>query len=193
MDLAKMAAILEIVAPLEDENFRVWKQTRTGLLSHPLETNAARAHLSASNYLQMALCPNIIHIVGHTEAHHAATAQDIIDAALMARRAIENALAGQPDMLSDPDLISRRDQLIAEARVTLQAITHLHKDKPGDAFNDPATLAEAVKQGILDAPHLRNNPYAPGTIRTRILNGACEAVDDHGNWLPEAVRLSAFL
>ncbi len=192
MDLAKMAAILAMVAPLEDENFHIWKQTRTGLLSHPLETNAARAHLSASIYLQMALKPHIIHIVGHTEAHHAATAQDIIDAALMARRAIENALAGQPDMLSDPVLIARRDQLVTETGVTLRAITTLHKGKPGDAFTDPGTLAEAVKQGILDAPHLRNNPYAPGTIRTRILNGACEAVDQQGEWLPEAVRLSTF-
>ena len=31
------------------------------------------SHLSTSIYLQMALKPDIIHIVGHTEAHHAAT------------------------------------------------------------------------------------------------------------------------
>ena len=53
----------------------------------------------------MALKPHIVHIVGHTEAHHAATAEDVIDASRMARRAIENALAGQPNMLMDPVLI----------------------------------------------------------------------------------------
>jgi len=37
MDLAKMAAMLRIIAPLEDENFRIWRQTRTGLLSYPLQ------------------------------------------------------------------------------------------------------------------------------------------------------------
>ncbi len=59
------------------------------MLSYPLEKdNAARAHLSASIYLQMALKPHIVHIVGHTEADHAATAADIIDASLMARQAI---------------------------------------------------------------------------------------------------------
>ena len=57
MDLAKMLAIKALIEPLEDENFRIWRQTRTGLLSYPLEENAARAHLAASIYLQMALKP----------------------------------------------------------------------------------------------------------------------------------------
>ena len=46
----------------------------------------------------MALKPHIVHVVGHTEAHHAATAEDVIAACKVARRAIENALAGAPDM-----------------------------------------------------------------------------------------------
>jgi hypothetical protein len=33
----------------------VWRQTRTGLLSYPLDDDAARAHLAASIYVQMAL------------------------------------------------------------------------------------------------------------------------------------------
>lgn len=193
MDLAKMAAIMKIISDLQDDQFRIWHQTRTGLLSYPLETNAARAHLSASIYLQMALRPHIVHIVGHTEAHHAATGQDIIDAARMARRAIENALVGQPDMLSDPALILRRDQLVNEACITLEAIKHLHQGSERDPLTDPATLAQAVIQGILDAPHLRNNPFAQGTIHTSIINGACEAVDVDGLKVAEASRLSAFL
>ncbi|MDP2995128.1 MAG: cobalamin B12-binding domain-containing protein, partial [Anaerolineales bacterium] len=78
MDLAKMLAILEMVAPLSRPDFHIWKQTRTGLLSYPLDPEAARGHLAASIYLQMALRPEIIHIVGHTEADHAATAEDVI-------------------------------------------------------------------------------------------------------------------
>ncbi len=74
MDLAKMLAILEMIEPLASNDFRIWKQTRTGLLSYPLDLAAARAHLAASIYVQMALKPDIIHIVGHTEADHAATA-----------------------------------------------------------------------------------------------------------------------
>ena len=83
-------------------DFRIWRQTRTGLLSYPLDPAAARAHLAASVYVQMALHPHIVHVVGHTEAHHAATAEDVIEACKLARRAIENALSGQPDMTADP-------------------------------------------------------------------------------------------
>ena len=193
MDLAKMSAALEISSELEDKNFRIWRQTRTGLLSHPLEENAARAHLSAGIYVQMALKPHIVHIVGHTEAHHAATAEDVIDASRMARRAIENALAGQPNMMMDPVLIKRRDELVSESRLTLQAIRKLNSGKEGDPFTSPENLAETLKKGILDAPHLKNNQFARGEIITRIINGACEAVDQHGKKISETDRLKQFI
>ena len=97
MDLAKMLACLELIEPLADETaFRICRQTRVGLLSHPLDPEAARGHLAASTYLQMALKPHIVHVVGHTEAHHAATAEDVIAACKVARRAIENALPARP-------------------------------------------------------------------------------------------------
>ena len=92
-----MLAVLEMINPLASNDFRIWKQTRIGLLSHPLDPDAARGHLAAATYLQMALKPHIYHIVGHTEAHHAATADDVIEASKIARRAIDNAL-GAPDM-----------------------------------------------------------------------------------------------
>ncbi len=102
MDLAKMLAIRQMIEPLRSPGFNIWYQTRTGLLSYPLELNAARAHLSASIYLQMALKPHIIHVVSHVEADHAATSQDVMDACRMAQRVIETSLKGQPDMLGDP-------------------------------------------------------------------------------------------
>jgi len=193
MDLAKMSAALELTSELEDGNFRIWRQTRTGLLSHPLEDNAARAHLAAGIYLQMALKPHIIHIVGHSEAHHAATAKDVIDASRMARRAIENALAGQPNMLMDPALISRKDELIGESRQTLRVIKELFSRKEGDPYSSPENLTEVIMKGILDAPHLKNNKFARGEIVTRIINGACEAVDHNGKKLTESYRLKQLM
>jgi len=193
MDLAKMAALLELCGELENGSFRIWRQTRTGLLSYPLEIPAARAHLAASIYVQMNLKPHIVHVVGHTEADHAATAEDVIEACQMARRSIENALAGQADMLADAKVRERKDHLIQEARITLQAIQNLRKDETTDALTDAALLNSAVKQGILDAPHLKNNPFARGKIQTRIIHGACEAVDERGDRLTEKKRLAAFL
>jgi methylmalonyl-CoA mutase cobalamin-binding subunit len=190
MDLAKMLAALDLVEPLAGPDFRIWKQTRTGLLSYPLDPDAARAHLAASVYLQMALKPHIVHIVGHTEADHAATAQDVIESCTMARRAIENALAGQPDMTADPKIQRRRKELAAEARVTLEAIRSLAAPGVPDPLTDPATLAKAVTHGILDAPHLKNNPFGRGVIRSRIVHGQCLAVDADNLPIIEEKRLS---
>jgi len=178
MDLAKMLACLQLIAPLAGPNFRIWKQTRTGLLSYPLDADAARAHLSASVYLQMALQPHIVHVVSHTEAHHAATAADVIEACKLARRAIENTLRGQPDMTCDPAVEQRCEELVSEARVTLGAIGALAGPGAEDPLSDAATLTRAVTTGILDAPHLLNNPFARGRIASRIdRRGACLAVD----------------
>ncbi len=190
MDLAKMLACLALTEPLEDDRFRIWRQTRTGLLSYPLQDDAARAHLAASIYVQMALKPHIVHIVGHTEAHHAATAEDIIQASRMARQAIDNALAGQPDMTQDPAVQTRVDTLIQEARITLDAIRQLAPASMADPLVDPANLAKAVAVGILDAPHLKNNPFARGIIQTRIVDGACVAVDSAGNPINEKTRIN---
>lgn len=208
MDLAKMLAVLEIIYPLSLEEsptevlrkevggegkFKIYKQTRTGLLSYPVEINAARAHLSASIYLQMALRPDIIHIVGHTEADHAATGEDVIEAARMARRAIENAM-GQPDLTADPDVMARKTELVEQARVTLEAIKAIAPASVSDPWTDPATLAKSVSLGIMDAPQLGNNAYARGEIVTRIdERGACVVVDAGGKVISERERLQEFL
>jgi methylmalonyl-CoA mutase cobalamin-binding subunit len=189
MDLAKMLAVLELIEPLAGPDFRIWKQTRTGLLSYPLDLAAARAHLAASIYLQMALRPQIIHVVGQTEAHHAATADDVIEACSMARRVIENALGGQPDMIADRQVRARQRQLVAEARLTLQAIRSLADASTPDPLTDPQTLAQAVKCGLLDAPQLRNNPFARGRLRAAPRDGAWVAVSENGALLSEKRRI----
>jgi methylmalonyl-CoA mutase cobalamin-binding subunit len=193
MDLAKMLAALKLIDPLAGPNFHIWKQTRTGLLSYPLDINAARSHLATSIYLQMALRPHIIHVVGHTEAHHAASADNIIEDCGIARKAIENALAGAPDMITNPTIQTRVDYLVSEAGVTLQAIQHFVGGNSSDAWINPEILAKSVRLGILDAPQLRNNPFALGQIKTRMLNGACIATDPAGFPLNEAERLENLL
>ena len=203
MDLAKMLAILEMIQPLAtsptrpearkgEAPFHIYRQTRTGLLSYPLDLSAARAHLAASVYLQMALRPHILHVVGHTEADHAATAEDVIEACTLARRAIENALSGQPDMTADPCVQERKEQLVCEARLLLEGIHTLAGPGVEDPLTDPATLARAVYNGLLDAPQLANNPYARGRIANRIdARGACVAVDPaSGRILSERERLA---
>ena len=177
MDLAKMLACLEVIAPLEGPDFRIWRQTRTGLLSYPLHPAEARGHLAASVYLQMALKPHILHIVGHTEADHVATAEDVIEACGLAKRAIENAERGMPDMTADPEVQARAGELVEEVEFTLEAIRQLADSDCEDPLCDPVTLTRAVERGILDAPHLQSNPFARGEITVRIdPRGACVSV-----------------
>ncbi|MCE5207602.1 MAG: cobalamin B12-binding domain-containing protein [Chloroflexi bacterium] len=178
MDLAKMAAILEIIEPLTGPDFTIWRQVRTGLLSYPLDLDAARSHLATSVYIQMALQPHIVHIVGHTEAQHAATGKDVIEACVIVRKSIERALYGQPAMLLDERLKERKNELIREASVTLEAIRRLAQGSDTDPFTDAGNLTRAAACGIMDAPHLRGSRFAPGNVHTIIdARGACVAVD----------------
>lgn len=192
MDLAKMLAVIELIKPLESPEFRIWKQTRTGLLSYPLNLAEARAHLAASVYLQMALKPEIIHVVGHTEADHAATAEDVIESCMMARRAIENAIKGAPEMTSDPGIQLRKEEIVSEAKDILKSLKTLADDAI-DPFVDKRTLTKAVTLGIMDAPQLKNNPIARGITQTRVINGACVSVDENGRKISESKRISRLL
>jgi len=191
MELAKMLAVLEMIQPLESTDFRIWRQTRTGLLSYPLEPAAARAHLSASIYLQMVLKPHIIHVVSYTEADHAATAEDVIESCRMAQRVIHTALNGQADMTLDPTLIRRKEHLVQQARVTLKAIKNLASEK--DAFTDAILLEKAVKEGLLDAPQLKGSPFAQGRIRAGMNHGGWDAMDGNSQPLLEEERLKDWL
>jgi hypothetical protein len=189
MDLGKMLAKLELVESLQTDRFRVWRETRGGLTSYPPDPSVARGHLAATVALQMQLKPHIVHIVGHTEAHHATTAAELIEACRIADGAISQCLLGLPDMTCDARVQRRKEELLADAEVLLDAIALLAA--PGrDPYCDPDTLATAVEVGLLDAPHLRGNAAARGKIVTRLVGGACLAVDSAtGKPIPETERI----
>jgi hypothetical protein len=193
MDLGKMLAKLELVEGLQDEQFRVWRETRGGLTSYPPDPSVARGHLAATVTLQMQLKPHIVHIVGHTEAHHATTAAELIEACRIADGAISQCLLGLPDMTRDPGVQRRKAQLLEDAAVLLGAIARLG---PGDRdpYTDADTLARAAEAGLLDAPHLRGNAAGCGKVVTRMVGGACLAVDPGtGKPTPEPDRVARIL
>jgi methylmalonyl-CoA mutase cobalamin-binding subunit len=194
MDLAKALAQIEVAeagftGPEDAGDRRIWRQTRTGLLSYPVDVARARAHLAESVYLQMALRPSIVHVVGYCEADHAATADEVIESATMAQHVIDTAIAGRPDMTRDAQVRERIDILVSEALVLVEAIRRLGEGTSDDPLSDPATLARAVRVGLLDSPQLQHNPFARGEIRTRAVGGAIVAVDDAGRPLSERVRI----
>lgn len=193
MDLAKMLAKIELIESLEDENFKTYRQARAGLASFPSNLYQAKGQLAASAYLAMAIKPHIYHVVGYCEAHHAATADDIIESAMIVRGILKNEFLGSIDMTKDKKVQRRKRELIRDANIIIYAIESL--DKEGlDPLIDPDVLVKAVKIGILDAPHLKGNKACKGILNTRIINGAMVAYDIENNkFITEEERINKIL
>jgi len=177
MDLAKMLAKIELIESLHDHSFTSVREVRPGLLSYPPDLDMGKGQLASSVYTGMMLKPNIVHVVGYCEADHAATADDVIESCKIARRVIRDALLGLPDPLQDAEIRGRKEELVREARLLVKAIADLGQPESPDPLTDPLTYVRAVVRGLLDAAHLRNNAIARGQLRTRIVGGACRAVD----------------
>ncbi|MCR4429662.1 MAG: cobalamin B12-binding domain-containing protein [Tepidanaerobacteraceae bacterium] len=176
MDIAKMLAKIELIESLQDENFRVYRQARAGLASFPGDLSQAKGQLASSAYLAMAIKPHIYHVVGYCEAHHAATAEDIIESCKIVRGVIRNNFLGSVDITRDKDVQRRKSELIDDAMIILDAIRALNPAAK-DPLTDAETIARAIEIGILDAPHLKGNPAACGKLVTRLVDGALYAYD----------------
>jgi hypothetical protein len=191
-DLGKMLAILELLSSLEDEDFKVYRQIRTGLASLSSDMLVAKGQLASSIQLGLTLSPHIVHVVGFSEGDHSATSSEVIESCKIAQGVIRNFLLGFPNLLADEEVIARKNHLVREAKILLSAIKSLGVlDK--DPLIDPEVIAKAIKIGLLDAPHLKGNPSACGEIKTRIINGGCEVVDDKGRTIKEEERVGKIL
>lgn len=192
-DLGKMLAKIELMSSLEDDNFKIYRQARAGLASFPSDLYQAKGQLAASCYLAMAIKPHIYHVVGYCEAHHAATSEDVIESARIVRGVIKNDFLGSIDMTKDKVVNDRKEELVKEAKLIIQAIKDIYTgDK--DPLTDPENLAKAVKIGILDAPHLIGNEAACGELKTRLISGAMYAYDeDKKEIISEEERLTKIL
>ncbi|PNR88289.1 methionine synthase [Petrotoga sp. 9T1HF07.CasAA.8.2] len=187
MDIAKSLAKLELVETLKDETFTPYRMIRTGLLSFPADPNSAMGQLVSSMFYSSYLQPHIIHVVAYCEAMKRATSKEIIESVKMVKRANSLASRGLPDFASDPEIKARVNLLKEEAMVIIEKIKSLSPQKE-DPLTDPETLYLAVKKGILDAVGLQGNSIAKGQIKSAVINGAYEAVNENGEVLREAER-----
>lgn len=174
MDLAKMLAKIEMIESLHDEHFISFRQIRTGLRSMTADPYIAKGHLAASVALGMALKPHIVHVVSYCEADHAAGAKEIIESCQIVKGAIRLGLKGLPDVTRDPVIIERKEQLVREANLIIEAIRNLGKE---DSLTDPTVLEKAVRTGILDAPHLSGSMVAKGNVVTIPVEGRYVAIN----------------
>lgn len=190
MDIAKMLAKLELVESLAGDSFSVIRMVRTGISSLSTSPGVAKGQLAASVYSAMAIKPHIVHVVGFSEADHAARPEEIIESCEIARGAIGKALAGVPRPENDPTVAARKAQLLSEAKFLVDTIKRSGQS-PDDPLTSPDIVYRAVKYGLLDAPELKGGAVARGRIVTRLVNGACVAVDPStGEPVSEKTRLA---
>jgi hypothetical protein len=190
MDLAKMLAKNELIESLHDHYFVSLRQVRPGLFSYPSDLDSGKGQLASSIYTGMMMKPHIVHVVGFCEANHTATADDIIESCKITRRVIHDCLLGTLNPLNDKEILTRKKELVREAKLLIATIRSLGDESSLDPLIEPATYVRAVRKGVLDAPHLRNNPIAKGLVRTKMIDGACLAINpDTGNPIDEITRL----
>jgi methylmalonyl-CoA mutase cobalamin-binding subunit len=186
-DLAKMLAKKQLIEELIDDKFTVLRQVRTGLMSLSANMAVAKGQLASSIDLALNLDPHIVHVVGYSEANFAATADVVIESSQIIHGVIRNQMHGRPDACLDAKVLARKDVLLDEARLLLEAIGSIRQGR--SSLTDPSVLAKAIDIGLLDAPNLKGNLYARGDIVTAIRGGACVTIDERGQTVPERTRI----
>ncbi|NMC12816.1 MAG: hypothetical protein GYA34_08025 [Chloroflexi bacterium] len=112
-DLAKMKAAYDLSEPLTRHfDFNIIKETRSGLPSFPPNLNEAKGHLAFGIYTQLYMEPDILHVVTHSEAHHEASADDIIESCEITKQVCWDFIKGNvPQIWSDPPMKARIQEL----------------------------------------------------------------------------------
>ncbi len=112
-DLAKMKAAYDLAEPLTRHfDFNIIKETRSGLPSFPPNLNEAKGHLAFGIYTQLYMEPDILHVVTHSEAHHEASADDVIESCEITKQVCWDFIKGNvPQIWSDPSMKGRIKEL----------------------------------------------------------------------------------
>lgn len=122
-DLAKMKAAHELIEPLTRHfDFRILRQTRSGLPSFPPDLHQAKGHLAFGIYTQLYLEPDILHVVTHSEAHHEAKPEDIIEACQITKQVCWDFAKGHvPNIWADPWV---RDRIAELKKTSMYNVLH---------------------------------------------------------------------
>jgi len=196
-DLAKARALLALVRPLEDANFRVLLQPRAGLDYFSPDLTKARVQLAAVSALMADIeptGPDIVHVVSYSEAVHLADPSVIDESIRLTRHALRRwpevrdrlGLAGA---LQRGDVAGRTAALLGEVRGRIEAMEAAIPD-----LYSPLGLYCAFAAGYLPAPSLwgcQDEFTAARAFRTKLVDGGVRLVDAAGRPLAPAVHLAA--
>ena len=190
MDLAKIMAMIELVESLADDNFRIYRETRAGLALLNADEYVAKGQLAASTFMQMAVKPHIMHVVGYCEADHAATADEVIESCRIVKGVIRHTLNDSFSIDKDPAIVARKEELLSEAKVIIDFILEEYKDYE-DPLGNVDVLCDCIRSGYIDAVHILKNDKYKGNLKTTIVDGKCLAIDpETGKIIDEKERLA---
>jgi len=159
-DLAKARAMLRLVRELEDSEFCVIYQPRTGLGYFAPDLDKARVQLAAATALMDDVdplnehSPNLIHVVSFSEAVSLATPAIIKESVQITQAALSEYRMLRrkglvDDMSQNQEVNVRTEDLVSSARKILAAI-----DATIPCVESPIGLYEVFRAGFLPVPDL---------------------------------------
>ncbi len=189
MDFAKILAMIEMTESLADDDFTIFRETRAGLALFHADEDIAKGQLAASTFMQMAVKPHIVHVVGYCEADHAARAEDVIASCKIVRGVIRHTLNESFSLTKDNTIAARKNELIREAWALIDFINKEYSQYEDPIF-EPAVLVDCIEKGYIDAVHIMRGGKFSGNLCTKIVDGKCVAYEKStGHLLRECERL----
>ncbi len=196
-DLAKARASLHLVRRLEDHSFKVYLQPRGGLDYFSHDEEKAKAQLAAVTAMMDDIepedpsSPQIIHVVGYSEAVRLADPAVVGESIRITRHALSEyrrmkKAGDMADMSRNPEATARTKSLLAEAQILIHSI-ETSIDRPYSADG----LHEVMASGYFPLPYLWEcrEEYATAVAwRTMLLDGGVQTVDAEGRPISASER-----
>jgi hypothetical protein len=194
MDIAKMMAKNEMINTLKNENFDVFREVRAGIAHFSGDAHKAKGQAAASAVISLTLKPHILHVVGFSEGDHATHPNELTESCKIIHGVLFDCLDGMIDASHDIKIDERKKHLMNEANDLLEAIRVFGSGRSDDPWSSPEVIADAIKEGILDAPHFRGNKHLCGKIYTKLSGGSWNAIEENtGKIIKEKERCKKIL
>lgn len=196
-DLAKARAMLRLVKELEDDSFKVILQPRAGLDYFSPDIYRAKIQLASVSAMMddidpyNELSPEIIHVVGYSEALYLADPAVINESIQITMGALEKYRSlkrkGEvPDMGKNLAIQERVFSLFRDAKEVISVI-----EKELEDPYSPEGLYKVFAAGFLPVPYLwecRDEFAEAVKWKTRLIDGGMVVVDEEGKPVPTRYR-----
>lgn len=199
-DLAKSRALLSLVKELEDSNFKVYLQPRTGLDYFSPNLERAKIQLAAVTAMMddieplNPLSPPIIHVVSYTEAIKLASPEIINESIKITLQALKEyrrlkARKKAGDLALSKEVTERTRDIVQETK-TVIALIEKYIDDP----YTPIGLYEIFKRGVMPVPYLweaRNEFMKAVSWNTALSDGGIKVVDKNNKPITPSIRIKS--